>query len=236
MDFTAPLTLPGAHKAELRHCQLHTIQIGLPPSLFLSIFSFLVPPACVWAEIYQGHYIFAFDLCSRVYNKEAGNKLSACLTDTSWKSLEIYSIFILVVLLKSFLLLVFFSKVQSMQPQQRFLLHSRTCCLTFWWSPKMNTLWRTSLWPWPAAPPQPHRFTSSATASGFTRTTTWLSELLTRPQVQRTLLPSYIVYFCLIWTNMSILLAVILWKCWCVSLFFPVIDYSYRQTSLRYII
>lgn len=70
-----------------------------------------------------------------------------------------------------------------MRPLRRSLLPSPICYLTSWLSPRTSTLWRTSPWPWPVAPPQPHRSTSNATGSGFTRTTTWLSGLLTQPQV-----------------------------------------------------
>lgn len=75
-------------------------------------------------------------------------------------------------------------KALNMQPLQPFLLPSQTSCLTSWLSQKMSTLWRTSRWPWPAAPPQPLRFTSNVTASGFTRMTIWLSGLLIQPQVR----------------------------------------------------
>lgn len=74
-------------------------------------------------------------------------------------------------------------QARSMQPPPPFPPPSRTCYPTFWWSRKMSTSWRTSRWRWPAAPPRPHRSTSSATASGFTRTTTWSSGLSTRQQV-----------------------------------------------------
>lgn len=76
-------------------------------------------------------------------------------------------------------------KAPSMPPPPPFPPPSPTCCLTSWWNRKMSSSWRTSRWRWPAAPPRPHRSISSATASGFTRTTTWSSGPSTRQQVPR---------------------------------------------------
>ncbi len=77
------------------------------------------------------------------------------------------------------------SQVESMRPllHIHFLRPSPTCCHTSWWSLMMFISLRTSQWPSLVARPLPLRSTSSATANGFTKISTWSSMTWTLPQV-----------------------------------------------------
>lgn len=149
-------------------CQLSSIQ----PCLFYSLSIFLSSSALFanyGVTISQGHRISALDIeCLLHFSNKKGQQRFS-----------------------SYLAFFYSLKAQSTRPLQLFLPPSRTCYLTSWWSRRTSTLWRTSRWHWPAAPPRPLRSTSNATASGFTRTTTWLSGLLTQPQVREKLVFSH---------------------------------------------